>query len=219
MTQNPATRPVIAVVGAGPNIRRQWLAASTYTTGIEIYFGPSTARYYIIDLRTESDAISSFSKIKHEFGPVSVLVYNNGARRVNGRSILRRINPLGTFWATKFTLPNRLAETKGTILFTGATGSLRGSAGLSSFSPGKFGLRSLAQIMMPEYQAKGIHVAHLAIDGPVDGKLIRGWTRRKWVMQPNEVAGIYLYLHTQPRSTWTQEIDLRAQKESIFSKL
>ncbi|KAI6714497.1 oxidoreductase: short chain dehydrogenase/reductase family [Diplocarpon mali] len=138
-------------------------------TGIEIYFGPSTARYYIIDLRTESDVISSFSKIKHEFRPTRSEDFKN----------FTKINPLGTFWATKFTLPNRLAEAKGTILFTGATGSLRGSAGLSSFSPGKFGLRSQAQIMMPEYQAKGIHVAHLAIDGPVHGKLIWGWTRRK----------------------------------------
>ncbi|KAK2628238.1 hypothetical protein QTJ16_002884 [Diplocarpon rosae] len=244
MSQNPASRPVLAVVGAGPGIgeatARRFVAegftvallartASTLETmasGIETDFGPSTARYYITDLRTESDVISSFSKIQHELGPVSVLVYNAGARRVNGRSVLEtsseefenftKINLFGAFWATKAVLPDMLAAAKGTILFTGATGSLRGSAGLSSFSPGKFGLRSLAQIVTREYQAKGIHAAHMVIDGPVDGKLIGGWTRRKWqkegeeeklreverwVMQPKDLAGIYWYLYTQPRST------------------
>jgi short-subunit dehydrogenase len=73
-----------------------------------------------------------------------------------------------------------LAAGKGTIIFTGATGSLRGMPGLSSFSPGKFGLRSLAQVLTREYQSKGIHVGHLIVDGPVDGKLIGGVTRRKW---------------------------------------
>jgi NADP-dependent 3-hydroxy acid dehydrogenase YdfG len=106
--------------------------------------------------------------------------------------------------------------------------------GLSSFSPGKFGLRSLAQVVAREYQAQGVHVAHLIIDGPVDGQLIGGVSRRKWeregavekladveayIMQPADLANIYWYLHTQPRSTWTQELDVRALKETIFSKL
>lgn len=123
---------------------------------------------------------------------------------------------------------------KGTIIFTGATGSLRGSPGLSSFSPGKFGLRSLAQIITREYQAKGVHCAHLVVDGPVDGVLIGGVTRRKWeregerekleeveryVMQPGHLAEIYWFLYSQPRSTWTHELDVRAEKESMFSKL
>ncbi|KAK6435320.1 hypothetical protein LTR95_008494 [Oleoguttula sp. CCFEE 5521] len=127
-----------------------------------------------------------------------------------------------------------LAAGHGTIVFTGATGSLRGMPGLSSFSPGKFGLRSLAQILTREYQSKGIHTAHLVVDGPVDGKLIGGVVRRKWqregdsdklaeaeayLMQPSDLANIYWYLHTQPRSSWTQELDVRAQMEPMFSRL
>lgn len=214
------------------------------TTGIESDFGAGTAKYYITDLRVEQDVITSFQRIKFELGPVNVLVYNAGARRVNGRSILdttseefenfTKINLFGAFWSAKAVLPDMLAAEKGTIIFTGATGSLRGMPGLSSFSPGKFGLRSLCQVITREYQSRGIHAAHLIIDGPVDGKLIGGVTRRKWeregdtekikqvdafIMQPADLAGIYWYLHTQPRSAWTQELDVRAQKESMFSKL
>lgn len=213
-------------------------------TGIEKDFGAGTAKYYITDLRVEQDVITSFQRIKFELGPVNVLVYNAGARRVNGRSILNttseefenftKINLFGAFWSAKAALPDMLAVEKGTIIFTGATGSLRGMPGLSSFSPGKFGLRSLCQVITREYQARGIHAAHLIIDGPVDGNLIGGVTRRKWeregdtekikqvdafIMQPADLAGIYWYLHTQPRSAWTQELDVRAQKESMFSKL
>jgi NADP-dependent 3-hydroxy acid dehydrogenase YdfG len=212
--------------------------------GIDADFGRGTARYYLTDLRVEQQVISSFSSIRAELGPVDVLVYNAGARRVNGRSVLdttteefenfTRINLFGAFWSSKCVLPDMLAAERGTIIFTGATGSLRGMPGLSSFSPGKFGLRSLAQVITREYQSKGIHTAHLIIDGPVDGKLIGGVNRRKWersgekekladidafLMQPVDLAKIYWYLHTQPRSAWTQELDVRAQKESMFSKL
>jgi NADP-dependent 3-hydroxy acid dehydrogenase YdfG len=262
MSHNTQKKPVIAVVGAGPGIgeavARRFAAEGyvvallarteeklrTMAQGIDSAFGSDTARYYITDLRIEQEVISSFSSIRAELGPVQVLVYNAGARRVNGRSVLdttteefegfTKINLFGAFWSSKCVLPDMLAAGKGTIIFTGATGSLRGMPGLSSFSPGKFGLRSLAQVLTREYQSKGIHVAHLVIDGPVDGKLIGGVKRRQWeregekeklaeaekfIMQPRDLAGIYWYLHTQPRSAWTQELDVRAQKETMFSKI
>jgi NAD(P)-dependent dehydrogenase (short-subunit alcohol dehydrogenase family) len=172
MSHNPQNKPVIAVVGAGPGIgeavARRFVSSGfiaallartegklqTMVSGITSSFGPGTVRYYFTDLRIESQVQSSFNLIHSELGPASVLIYNAGARRVNGRSILdttseefesfTKINLFGAFWATKCVLPDMLAAEKGTIIFTGATGSLRGSAGLSSFSPGKFGLRSLA---------------------------------------------------------------------------
>lgn len=262
MAHNPQKKPVIAVVGAGPGIgeavARRFTAEGyvvallartedklqSMAEGIEKDHGKGAARYYITDLRVEQQVLSSFAAIRAELGPVEVLVYNAGARRVNGRSVLdttteefegfTKINLFGAFWSTKCVLPDMLAAEKGTILYTGATGSLRGMPGLSSFSPGKFGLRSLAQVVTREYQSKGVHVAHLIIDGPVDGKLIGGVSRRKWeregatekladveayIMQPADLAKIYWYLHTQPRSTWTQELDVRALKETMFSKL
>ena len=262
MSKNSSSKPVIAVVGAGPGIgeavARRFVAEGfvvallartedklvTMTKGIDTDYSSGSAQYYITDLRDESTIIASFAKIKQELGPVNVLVYNAGARRVNGRSILdtttedfenfTKINLHGAFWSTKCVLPDMLAAKKGTIIFTGATGSLRGMPGLSSFSPGKFGMRSLAQIITREYQAQGVHAAHLIVDGPVDGKLIGGVRRRQWeregeneklsdidafLMQPTDLAKIYWFLHTQPRSAWTQELDVRAQKETMFSKM
>jgi len=262
MSHNVQKKPVIAVVGAGPGIgeavARRFAAEGyvvallartedklqTMAQGIDADFGRGSARYYVTDLRVEQQVISSFSSIRAELGPVQVLVYNAGARRVNGRALLdttteefegfTKINLFGAFWSSKCVLPDMLAAERGTIIFTGATGSLRGMPGLSSFSPGKFGLRSLAQVITREYQSRGIHTAHLIIDGPVDGKLIGGVKRRQWqregeneklneidayIMQPTDLAGIYWYLHTQPRSAWTQELDVRAQKETMFSKL
>ncbi len=262
MSHNTKNKPVIAVVGAGPGIgeavARRFVSEGfvaallartedklqTMVSGIESDHGPGTSRYYITDLGDESTVISSFKRIRAELGPVNVLVYNAGARRVNGRSIIdtssdefenfTKINLFGAFWSTKCVLPDMLAAGKGTIIYTGATGSLRGSPGLSSFSPGKFGLRSLAQIVTREYQERGIHAGHIIVDTPVDGKLIGGWSRRKWAREgegeklddvdahlsaPADLAQIYWFLHTQPRSAWTQELDVRAQKVSMFSKL
>lgn len=262
MSQNPQKKPVIAVVGAGPGIgeavARRFTAEGfvvallartedklqTMAQGIDQDFGKGTARYYLTDLRVEDSVDASFKKIKSELGPVNVLVYNAGARRVNGKSILdttseefenfTKINLFGAVWSTKRVLPDMLAAGKGTILFTGATGALRGMPGLSSFSPGKFGLRSFAQIVTREYQSQGIHAAHIIVDGPVDGKLIGGVRRRQWqregatdklddidsyLVQPADLAQTYWFLHTQPRSAWTHELDARAQKETMFSKL
>ncbi|KAJ8116858.1 hypothetical protein OPT61_g1805 [Boeremia exigua] len=262
MSLNTANKPTIAVVGAGPGIgeavARRFategfvvaLLARTeeklqiMAQGINQDLGQGVAHYYITDLRVESSVISSFEKIRAELGPVQVLVYNAGARRVNGRSILdttteefenfTKINLFGAFWSSKCVLPDMLAAGKGTILFTSATGALRGMPGLASFSPGKFGLRSLCQVLTREYQSKGIHSVNIIVDGPVDGKLIGGVVRRQWeragsednlkdfdeyLMQPTDLAHTYWFLHTQPRSTWTQELDVRAMRETMFSKL
>lgn len=261
MSLNTHGMPVIAIVGAGPGIGEavaKRFAAEGFVVAllartennlhsmaarIDMEFGKSTARSYVTDLRNEGAIISSFAKIREQLGPVQVMVYNAGARRVNGRSLLdttteefesfTKINLFGAFWSTKCVLPDMLAGGAGTILYTGATGSLRGSPGLSSFSPGKFGLRSLAQIVTREYQSRGIHAAHIIIDSPVDGNLIGAVLRRRWakeglsekleniesyILQPAEVAKMYWFLHAQPRSSWTQELDVRPQKEPMFSK-
>lgn len=262
MSLNTQNKPVIALVGAGPGIgeavARRFVAEGFFVAllartedklqkmaqGIESDYGKASAKYYITDLRQEPSVLASFKSIREDLGPVSVLVYNAGARRVNGRAILdtsseefenfTKINLFGAFWSTKCVLPDMLAAGKGTILFTGATGALRGNPGLSSFSPGKFGLRSLCQIITREYQEKGIHAAHIIVDSPVDGKLIGEWSRREWqrrgqeeklgdvdshLVSPTDLAQTYWFLHTQPRSSWTHELDIRPQGESMFSKL
>jgi len=262
MSKNPNKRPVVAVLGAGTGIGEavaRKFVSEGYTValiartedklkqmkeGIWNTYGANTAEYYITDLRDEKQVIQTFEDIKSQLGSVEVMIYNAGARRVNGRTILNtgsdefesftKINLFGPFYATKCVLPDMVAKKKGTIIYTGATGSVRGSQNLSSFSPGKFGLRSLAQIVTREHQQDGIHAAHIIVDAPVDGVLIGGVRRRQWqregktekledidayLLQPKDLAETYWFIHKQPRSTWTHELDVRPQNEGMFSKL
>ena len=106
---------------------------------------------------------------------------------------------------------------RGTILFTGATASVRGGSGFSAFSGAKHGLRALAQSMARELGPLGIHVAHPIIDGAIDTEFIRtqcspsayALKDRDGILIPEAIAEAYWQLHLQPRSAWTHEMDLR----------
>ena len=137
-------------------------------------------------------------------------------------------------------LPDRSLHC-GTILLTGATASLRCLAGMTSMSTGKFGLRALAQGIAREFGPKGIHVAHVIIDGAVDSPLLRSYVKGQIkkgkgdvfsssgapantpfearFLQPDAVAEEYFHLHSQHPSAWTQELDLRPHVESIYSRM
>ncbi|KAL4952953.1 hypothetical protein BDW69DRAFT_166536 [Aspergillus filifer] len=262
MSLNPSSKPVLAVIGVGPGIgeavshhfaakgfvvaliARTESKLSTIQNTINNDVGPGASKYYIADARSESSLQSTFAQVKSDLGPVDVLIYNAGSRRFTPRTILEtsseefenftRINLFGAFFATKCVLPDMLSKSRGTILFTGATGSVRGNAGVSSFSPGKFGLRSLSQIITREFQSKGIHAAHVLVDGPVESDIVGGVVKRRWektgetekiaekdlyLMQPRELAEIYWFLYKQSRSAWTQELDVRSQREQMFSKI
>jgi len=100
----------------------------------------------------------------------------------------------------------------GTIIFTGATASLRGSAGFANLAMPKFGLRALAQSMAREFGPRGIHVAHTIIDGQIAGERPGRRPEERGadtLLAPAAIAEAYLHVHEQPRSAWTQELDLR----------
>ena len=105
-----------------------------------------------------------------------------------------------------------LPRGRGTIIFTGATGSIRGGAGFAAFAVPKFGLRALAQSMARELGPKGIHVAHVIIDGMIGEE---GETQKTGVLKPAEIAEAYYQLYRQKRSAWTHEIDLRPSEEKF----
>jgi NAD(P)-dependent dehydrogenase (short-subunit alcohol dehydrogenase family) len=123
-----------------------------------------------------------------------------------GREAARRLVPLG----------------RGTVIFTGASGSLRGKPGFAQFAAAKAGLRMIAQSMAREYGPQGLHVAHVVIDGGIDGDRLR---RRvpEMVAERGEdgmlgidaIAEAYWQIHRQTRSAWTQELDLRPFKEAF----
>ncbi len=123
-----------------------------------------------------------------------------------GREAARRLVPLG----------------RGTVLFTGASASLRGRPGFAQFAAAKAGLRAIAQSMAREYGPLGIHVAHVVIDGGIDGDKLRtafpAMVERLGeggLLDPDAIAETYWQLHAQPKSAWAQEIDLRPFKESF----
>ena len=110
---------------------------------------------------------------------------------------------------------------RGTILFTGATASTRGGAGFSAFAGAKAALRQLAQSLAREMGPKGIHVAHIVVDGMIDGTFARSLVPdiqplldADAILKPDEIAKNYVWLHNQQRSAWTFEMDLRPFKET-----
>ena len=114
-----------------------------------------------------------------------------------------------------------IKRNKGTIIFTGATASMRGGANFAAFASAKHGLRALAQSMARELGPKSIHVCHVVIDAAVDTEWIRQIhpeydkkIKTDGIVDPNHLADNYIYLHNQPRDAWTFELDLRPWKET-----
>jgi NAD(P)-dependent dehydrogenase (short-subunit alcohol dehydrogenase family) len=110
---------------------------------------------------------------------------------------------------------------RGAILFTGATASVRGGSGFSAFAGAKHALRALAQSLARELGPKGVHVAHVVIDGAIDGAFIRSIMpdaaerrEREQILVPDEIAKNYVWLYRQKRSAWTFEMDLRPWSET-----
>jgi NAD(P)-dependent dehydrogenase (short-subunit alcohol dehydrogenase family) len=126
------------------------------------------------------------------------------------------------FLFARATLPLLLAAGTGTLLFTGATASVRGRGPFVAFAAAKAGLRSLAQSAAREYGPRGVHVAHIVIDGGIDGERLRTVAPQRaaeagsdGLLDPDAIAETYWQLHQQHRSAWTQEVDLRPYKESF----
>ena len=112
----------------------------------------------------------------------------------------------------------RNSDHNGTIIFTGATASLRGGALFHNLAVGKFGLRALSQSKARELQPRGIHVAHVVIDGQIEGERPGHSTAERGkdtVLDPAAIAETYYQLHLQPRSAWSHEVDLRPYVEKF----
>jgi NAD(P)-dependent dehydrogenase (short-subunit alcohol dehydrogenase family) len=113
-----------------------------------------------------------------------------------------------------------LLEAGGSLLLTGATASIRGGGPFIAFASAKAGLRSIAQSAAREYGPRGVHVAHVIIDGGIDGERLRAAAADRasiagdeGLLRPDDIADTYWYLHQQPRNAWTHELDLRPFKE------
>ena len=123
---------------------------------------------------------------------------------------------LGGFLVGRAAARAMLPEGQGTILFTGATASLRGSARFAAFAMGKFGLRALAQSMARELSPQGIHIGHVVIDGGIKSERRPDPPDKPdSMLDPDAIAESYLHLLQQPRSAWAWEIELRPWLEKF----
>lgn len=176
------------------------------------------------DLREEQEVKALFDALESEHGPVEVAVFNAGANfrasiHDTPADMFEKIWRLGCFAGFLFgrEAARRMAPRgQGTILFTGATASLRGSAHFAAFAAAKSGLRAVAQSMARELGPKGIHVAHVVIDGMIDSAATRARFPERVqdlgadaMLDTGAIAELYYQIHAQPRSAWTFEADLR----------
>jgi NAD(P)-dependent dehydrogenase (short-subunit alcohol dehydrogenase family) len=182
------------------------------------------------DARREEEVTALVEQIESTIGPIEVLVFNIGANVacsileetsrkyfkiwemacfsgfLNGREVAKRM----------------AARQRGTIIFTGATASIRGAANFAAFAGAKHALRALAQSMARELGPGGVHVAHSIIDGAIDTAFIRDSFPERYalkaqdgILNPEHIADAYWMLHTQPRDAWTHELDLRPYMEKF----
>ena len=182
------------------------------------------------DAREEGDLVGIVDTIERDIGPIEVAVFNIGANvnfpitEMTAR-VYRKVWEMacfGGFLMGREVAKCMIARERGTIIFTGATASLRGGSGYSAFAGAKAGLRMLAQSMARELGPRNIHVAHSIIDGPIDTNFIAtrvpdiaSMRARDAVLSPDAIAASYVMLHKQPRNAWTHELDLRPWTESF----
>ena len=195
----------------------------------EIRGAGGTAHAFGVDARSEDEMVALFAGIERDVGPLEVVVFNIGANvrfgiRETTARVFTKVWEMGCFagfLAGREAAKAMVPRGRGTILFTGATASVRGRDGFAAFAAAKHGLRAVAQSMARELGPQGIHVAHVVIDGAVDGVFIRGnrenvdaLLERDEILRPEDIAQSFVAIHRQPRSAWTHELDLRPWRES-----
>lgn len=183
-----------------------------------------TAHGFACDARKEDDVIALVEQIERSIAPIEVLVFNVGGNApgsildVTARKYFEiwEMICLAGFLNGREVAKRMVQRGRGTIVFTGATASLRGGANFAAFAGAKMALRALAQSMARELGPRGLHVAHVVIDAGIDTAFIRdnfperyALKDRQGIVNPEHIANTYWTLHQQPRDAWTHEMDLR----------
>jgi len=187
------------------------------------------AHGFASDARQEADVEALVAGIERDVAPIEVAVFNIGANVrfsvvETTERVYRKVWEMGAlagFLMGREVAKAMLRRRQGTIIFTGATASVRGSAGFAAFAGAKHALRALAQSMARELGPQGIHVAHVVIDGAIDTRFIAenfperyALKERDGILAPDAIAENYWNLHRQEKSAWTHELDLRPWLET-----
>ena len=192
-----------------------------------------SAEPVVMDTTREEDVIRLFDRAMSPgagLDPLDLVAYNAGNNQhIDFRELTAqafedfwRIGCFGGFLVGREAARRLVPLGRGTVLFTGASGSMRGKPGFAHFAAAKAGLRMLAQSMAREYGPQGIHVAHVVIDGGIDGDRLRkrlpaivAERGEDGLLGVDAIAETYWHIHRQSRSAWAQEIDLRPFKENF----
>ena len=195
----------------------------------EIEAAGGQAHGFASDARKEEDMVALVETIERDIAPIEVAVFNIGANvrfpitETTARVYFKvwEMACFGGFLMGRETAKRMLPRGRGTILFTGATASLRGREGFAAFAGAKHALRALAQSMARELWPQGIHVAHPIIDGAIDTEFIRSSFPERYalkeqegIVSPDSIAEAYWQIHMQPRNAWTHETELRPWMET-----
>ena len=182
------------------------------------------AKAYACDATQPTAVQALFRAIESELGVPTLVVYNASARvrgpfveiEAAGVAKALEVSAFGGFLVAQEAAKRMLVLGRGSIQFTGASASVKGYPQSASFAMGKFALRGLAQSMARELAPRGIHVAHFVIDGgirqPGEARADRG---ADGFLDPDAIAQTYLFVHDQPRSAWTWEVELRPWTETF----
>ncbi len=247
MTQDTTANPnkrVALIVGAGDAIgsaiARQFAAEGLVVYAVrrdaskleplldELKAAGHEAYGAAVDARKEDRIVELFAHIESSIGPLEVVVFNVGANvplsltETSSRKFFKiwEMACFAGFLVGREAAKYMLERQRGTIIFTGATASVRGAAGFAAFASAKHGLRALAQSMARELGPGNIHVAHIVIDAAVDTAWIRENLADRiaamgsdGIVDPDELAKNYVALHRQARNSWTFEMDVRPWTE------
>ena len=190
----------------------------------EISAAGSPALSLLADVSRPAEATAAVNRARANLGPVGVLIHNAGSSLGEGLLATTpeefeqswRVAALGAFVCARETAPDMLAAGAGVMLFTGATSSVRGGGWLS-FSSAKFAVRGLAQSLARELWPRGVHVAHVVIDGLIAApRTDEEPSDDEPALDPDRIADAYWHLATQDRSAWTLELDLRPHTEQFY---
>lgn len=188
-----------------------------------------SAEGYRADVTSAEDQDALFAYAASLGKPLRAVIFNAGSNlpipfeqlTAHDFEDFWRIGCLGAFLTAKRALPVLTEQGSGSLLFTGASASMRGRPNFAHFASSKAALRNLVQALAREYGPQGIHVGHIVIDGVVRGDIVQGRfgayldsLGEDGALEPDAIADAFWSMHAQPRSAWSHELDLRPYKEN-----
>lgn len=226
------SKPLAIIAGAGPGLGKaiceRFLADGYRVVGLTRTPHdklPADVELLKVDLADPQQVVDTFNYIDEQYGLPDVLIHNPSAY-LNQPFLDTRADQFTTAWQSinlsaalisQQAITRMLRNKGGTILLSGATASVKAGENHAAFASAKFALRGLAQSMAREFQNQGVHIVHVILDGVIlsDKSKSRSDMDEALMMKPEDIAETYLSLVKQPRTTWTQELDLRPLTENF----